>query len=134
MQIREMLVSLDRQKLFDLAIRMMAEQGYRCNLFTKKDTGDHCAVGHCLTPEALEYLLRSGKNRDTLRELTRRDRSVSVELLELLEDLQQANDASTTREQFYVNMGRVADTHGLGSIAYHAVLNTEWRKVSTWQR
>jgi hypothetical protein len=87
MQIREMLVSLSPQKLFDTAIRGMAQQGYRCNLFTKKSTGDNCAVGHCMKPEALEYLLRGGKNRDTLQELTRRDGSVLVELLEFLEDL-----------------------------------------------
>lgn len=134
MLIREMLVSLNPQELFNAAIRGMAQQGYRCNLFTKKSTGDHCAVGHCLTPEALEYLLRSGKNRDTLQELTRRDRSVSVELLELLEDLQRANDASATREQFYENVGRVAGEHGLELITYHATLNEEWRRTEVWQR
>jgi hypothetical protein len=136
MQIREMLVSLSPQKLFDTAIRGggMAQQGYRCNLFTKKSTGDNCAVGHCMKPEALEYLLRGGKNRDTLQELTRRDGSVLVELLEFLEDLQRANDGSATREQFYVNMGRVASTYALTLITYHAVLNEEWRKSPIWQR
>lgn len=134
MQIREMLLSLNKQKLFDAAIKGMAQQGYRCNLFTKKGTGDHCAVGHCLTPEALEYLLRSGKNRDTLQSLTRRDRSVPVELLEFLEDLQGANDVSATREQFSVNMLRVASTHDLMMIGYHGELTEEWRSSLIWQR
>jgi len=134
MLIREMLVSLNPQELFNTAIRGMAQQGYRCNFFTKKTTGDHCAVGHCLTPEAQEYLLRKGRNRDTLRELLRGDRSISMDLGGFLEDLQTANDVSATREQFYVRMGRLAGDYDLELITYHGCLTEEWRRCPTWQR
>lgn len=134
MQLREMLVSLDLQELFDTAIRGMASQGYRCNLFTKKSTGDRCAVGHCMTPEALEHLLRTGRNRDTMEVLTSGDRSVSTSLYLFLCDLQTFNDDASSRERFCMNMSKLAGEHGLTLITYHAHLTAEWRASKIWQR
>lgn len=132
MQIREMLVSQDMQELFDTAIQGMAMQGRYCSLFTKLSTKHHCAVGHCLTEEAREYLLQKGKNRDTLSRLVDKDRSISDRLADFLISLQDANDSSRDRKHFVVRMAAVADEYELAQHALQVWCNEAWQNLPGW--
>jgi hypothetical protein len=124
------LISKDKQVIFNTAIRQLAKQGFKSadkvSCHYSLDGGKtRCAIGWCMTEEALENFNGGGTVAEIVEEGFNLGR-YSKEFLRFLGELQHVHDKANTREDFRNQVLAFAERYKLNDNRARRYLSLKW--------
>lgn len=131
MKLEEALISLDPQVLFDHVVEALAIQGepalqdYGVGCAYINYSGYRCAIGHCLTPAALEAL-KHDTQAANLGVEAMLDRIAETPSDSFLLPLQGCHDTRGSRAEVALRFLELAENHGLESSAVKTFMSESW--------